>query len=80
MSANDYNPNRLDAVLSRIETKLDATIKEMALHRDATARDMAALRKDVNALQAFKWWLMGVAAAAGATAGKVVAYFTKTQP
>jgi hypothetical protein len=47
--SDDYKPNSIDAVLSRIETKLDGALQTQAEHATAIRRLWAALsRLDVR--------------------------------
>lgn len=64
MSNDDFNPNSVDATLSRIETKLDAALERVD-----------ALEKVVRDLDKFKYWMLGIAAAAGVVGGKITALF-----
>lgn len=47
--SNDYNPNSIDATLSRIETKLDDSLEVQKSHGEAIRKLWAALgRLDVR--------------------------------
>lgn len=60
MSQRDYNPDSVDAVLSRIETKLN----------DVLGR-MEAQDKRVGVLEKWRYWMLGASAAASGTAVKL---------
>lgn len=64
MSAREYNPESVDAVLTRIETKLDTALTRVS-----------QLETTVMALDRFKWILVGAAALGGGLAAKVVTIF-----
>lgn len=57
MSAN-YNPDSVNAVLSRMETKLDQINTTLT---EAKQED-AALKKRIAALENFKYYLLGLSA------------------
>jgi len=61
MSGRDYNPESVDAVLARIETKLDNALARVTM-----------LENTVLSLDRFKWVLLGAASLGGAAASKVV--------
>lgn len=54
MSQDEYKPNSVDAVLSRVEEKLDRTLKQQEGHE---AR--------IVTLERWRYYLLGVFAAAG---------------
>lgn len=62
MSGRDYNPESVDAVLARIETKLDNALARVTM-----------LENTVLSLDRFKWVLLGAASLGGAAATKTVA-------
>ena len=61
MSAREYNPESVDAVLTRIETKLDTALARVT-----------QLEATVMALDRFKWLLVGASALGGGLAAKVI--------
>jgi hypothetical protein len=61
MTARDYNPESVDAVLMRIETKLDTALARVS-----------QLEATVVALDRFKWLLVGASALGGGVAAKFV--------
>lgn len=63
MSAREYNPESVDAVLTRIETKLDTALARVA-----------QLENSVAALDRFKWILVGAAALGGGAAARVLTF------
>jgi hypothetical protein len=68
MSGDNFNKDSIDAVLSRIETKLDAAMKIQEKHGSA-----------IEALNQWKWWLTGIAAAISIGASKAVEIITGKQ-
>jgi hypothetical protein len=68
----DYNPDSLDAVVSRIEQKIDTFVRETQEWRAQQALEIASLKSTVQAHERFKYWLLGMAAAAGAAGGKIL--------
>ena len=61
MSGREYNPESVDAVLARIETKLDTALARVAM-----------LENSVSALDRFKWILVGAAALGSGAAAKTI--------
>lgn len=63
MSGREYNPESVDAVLTRIETKLDTALARVA-----------QLENSVAALDRFKWILVGAAALGGGAAARMITF------
>lgn len=74
---NSYNPNSLDAVLTRIETKLDGHIEGTERYRrERSARD-AAVEKRVSVLEGDKKKLLGIAIGGGIGSGTIAGTLLK---
>lgn len=60
MSQDDFNPNSIDATLSRIEAKLDIFVAEQKIDRS-----------EIEELKKWRWFSAGLGAAAGFIADKL---------
>ena len=73
---NEYNPDSIDAVVSRIEQKLDSWTTEARVWRENHELQIKELRGFVEAHERFKYWLLGLAAAGGAVGSKLLSMLT----
>lgn len=71
MSEHDYNPHGLNETLARVETKLDAMLVEQKSLRSDHEYD----RERINALERWRSWNMGFAAACSGIAVKLWLWF-----
>lgn len=77
----DYNPDSLDAVVSRIEQKIDTFVREAKEWREKHAKQIAEMKASVDSHERFKYWILGIAAATGAAGGKLLSLLTgSTKP
>lgn len=72
----DYNPDSIDAVVSRIETTLNEFVRESKEWRDSHEARLKTLHESVQSHDRLKYWFLGIAAAGGVAGGKLLAMFT----
>lgn len=72
----DYNPDSLDAVVSRIEQKIDAFVKDAEEWRASHAKQISEIKSSVDSHERFKYWVLGIAAATGAVGSKFLNFIT----
>ena len=72
MSGDNYEPNSVNATLSRIETKLDAAMKI----QDEQGKLIAGHADAIASLVQWKWYLTGIASVISIGASKFVDFFT----
>ena len=77
---NNYNPDSLEAVISRLETKFDGWMTESKAWREAHEIEMNKLQASVQSHDRFKYWLAGIAAGAGALGGKILSVIGSNPP
>lgn len=71
--SGDYNPDSVDAVLARIETKLDAVIRR----QDAGDLQRASILERIESLEKWKWTVLGGAAGVSALMKIILDYIHK---
>lgn len=65
MSEQNYSPNSIDAVLSRIETTLNSHVSETREYRKVNDTKHAAVEQRVASLEGDKKKILGIALGAG---------------
>ena len=73
MSQNDYNPDSVDATLSRIEERQ----KDNSIKLDSFCAQMVRMQNEVRELQNWKFYVAGAAAAVGVIVHFIVDFFHK---
>lgn len=74
---NNYNPNSLDAVLARIETKLDSHIEGTERYRKERSIRDAGIEQRVAVLEGDKKKLLGIAIGSGIGSGTIAGTLLK---
>lgn len=77
MGGENYNPNSLDASISRIETVLNRHVEETVVFRKRLEETLASHEKEIAQLKSDKARTIGFAAGAGAAGGGLGAFLHK---
>jgi hypothetical protein len=77
MSGENYNPNSIDAVLSRIESTLKQHVEDTSTYRKSLDANLKSHGERISELENCRTKAIGFAAGAGATGGAVGAWLHK---